>query len=146
MTGTGIKNTLLALVAGIGSIFAQWLGGWDAFLKTLVMFMLVDYITGIVAAFVFHKSGKTKNGAASSKECYKGIIKKMCMLALVGVSVGIDDLTGSNYIRSVTILFFLGNEGLSILENIGLMGLEYPQFVKTALEVIRERGDSDGKV
>ena len=146
MTGTGIKNTMLALIAGIGSIFSEWLGGWDLFLKTLVVFMTVDYVSGIAVAFIFHKSDKTDSGGASSKECYKGIVKKMCILALVGVSVSVDNLAGSNYIRSVTILFFLGNEGLSILENIGLMGLKYPRFVKTALEVIRERGDSDGEV
>ena len=142
MTGTG-KNMFLVIAASIGSMFAKWVGGWDAFMKTLVMFMLIDYVTGIIVAAVFHKSGKTKNGSASSKECYKGIIKKMCMLALVGVSVGVDKIVGTDYIRSVTILFFLGNEGLSILENMGLMGMKYPRFIRTALEVIRERGDAD---
>lgn len=143
MKGTAVKNFLLAVFAGIGSIFAQWLGGWDMFLKTLILFMVVDYITGIAVAFVFRKSDKTENGGASSRECYKGIVKKMCILALVGVSVSVDSLTGSNYIRSATIFFFLGNEGLSILENIGLMGMKYPAFIKKALEVIKETGDKD---
>ena len=105
--------------------------------------MVVDYITGIAVAFIFHKSDKTTNGGASSRECYKGIVKKMCILALVGVSVSVDNLAGSNYIRSATIFFFLGNEGLSILENIGLMGMKYPAFIKKALEVIKETGESD---
>ena len=143
MKGTAVKNFLLAVFAGIGSIFAQWLGGWDMFLKTLILFMVVDYITGIAVAFVFRKSDKTENGGASSRECYKGIVKKMCILALVGVSVSVDSLTGSNYIRSATIFFFLGNEGLSIIENIGLMGMKYPAFIKKALEVIKETGDKD---
>ena len=143
MNGVTSKNFILAALAGLGSIFSQWLGGWDGFLKTLVIFMLVDYITGITVAFVFHKSNKTNTGGASSKECYKGIIKKMCILALVGVSVSVDNIVGSNYIRSATILFFLGNEGLSILENIGLMGMKYPAFIKKALEVIKETGDND---
>lgn len=142
MKGVTVKNFMLALLAGIGSVFAEWLGGWDIFLKTLIIFMLVDYITGIAVAFVFHKSDKTKSGGASSRECYKGIVKKMCILALVGVSVSVDNLTGSNYIRSATIFFFLGNEGLSILENIGLMGMKYPAFIRKALEVIKETGDS----
>ena len=143
MNGVSIKNFLLAIFAGMGSIFSEWLGGWDVFLKALVMFMVIDYITGIAVAFVFHKSGKTKNGAASSKECYKGIVKKMCMLALVGISVAIDGISGTHYVRSATIFFFLGNEGLSILENVGLMGLNYPAFIKKALEVVKERGDMD---
>lgn len=143
MKGVTVKNFVLATLAGAGSIFSQWLGGWDIFLKTLVIFMLVDYITGIAVAFVFHKSDKTDSGGASSKECYKGIVKKMCILALVGVSVSVDNLAGSNYIRSATIFFFLGNEGLSILENIGLMGMKYPIFVRKALEVIKETGDKN---
>lgn len=143
MKGIASKNFILATLAGLGSVFSQWLGGWDMFLKTLVVFMLVDYVTGIAVAFVFHKSDKTDSGGASSKECYKGIVKKMCILALVGVSVSVDNLTGSNYIRSATIFFFLGNEGLSILENIGLMGMKYPVFVKKALEVIKETGEED---
>lgn len=146
MKGTAVKNFLLAVFAGIGSIFAQWLGGWDMFLKTLILFMVVDYITGIAVAFVFRKSDKTENGGASSRECYKGIVKKMCILALVGVSVSVDSLAGSNYIRSATIFFFLGNEGLSILENIGLMGMKYPAFIKKALEVIKETGDNDERI
>ena len=143
MKGITVKNLMLATLAGIGSVFAEWLGGWDMFLKTLVIFMLVDYVTGIAVAFVFHKSDKTKSGGASSRECYKGIVKKMCILALVGVSVSVDNLAGSNYIRSATIFFFLGNEGLSILENIGLMGMKYPAFIKKALEVIKETRDTD---
>ncbi len=142
MKGTAVKNFLLATFAGIGSVFSEWLGGWDVFLKTLVIFMIVDYVTGIAVAFVFHKSDKTDSGGASSKECYKGIVKKMCILALVGVSVSVDNLAGSNYIRSATIFFFLGNEGLSIIENIGLMGMKYPAFIKKALEVIKETGDN----
>ena len=107
------------------------------------MFMIMDYITGIAVAFVFHKSNKTNTGGASSTECYKGIVKKMCILALVGVSVAIDNMTGNHYIRSATIFFFLGNEGLSILENVGLMGMKYPGFIKKALEVIKEKSDED---
>ena len=141
-----MKNFFLAVLAGLGSVFSQWLGGWDLFLKTLVMFMVVDYITGLAVAFIFHKSDKTENGSASSKECYKGIVKKMCILALVGVSVAVDGISGTAYVRSATIFFFLGNEGLSILENIGLMGLEYPSFIKKALEVVKEGKDENEQV
>ncbi len=143
MKGVAAKNFILAAIAGTASLFTQWLGGWDIFLKTLVAFMIVDYVTGITVAFIFHKSDKTNTGGASSKECYKGIVKKMCVLALVGVGVSVDNITGSNYVRSATIFFFLGNEGLSILENIGLMGVKYPSFIKKALEVIKETGDND---
>lgn len=143
MNGNTIKNVVLAIFAGIGSVFARWLGGWDWLLKTLIAFMVVDYITGIAVAFIFHKSKKTKNGSASSRECYKGIVKKMCILALVGLSVAVDHISGTNYVRNATIFFFIGNEGLSVIENIGLMGLKYPAFIKKSLEVIKEKSEDD---
>lgn len=135
------KSFILILFASVGSILTQWLGGWDSFLKALIMFMVVDYITGIAVAFIFHASAKTKNGGASSKECFKGIVKKICIIALVGVAVSVDNISGTHYLRSATIFFFLGNEGLSILENVGLMGVPYPEFIKKALEVIKNKGE-----
>ena len=74
-----LKNICLAIFSAAGSIFAETFGGWDAFLKALVMFMAVDYITGMTVALVFHKSGKTKNGGASSSVGFKGIAKKICI-------------------------------------------------------------------
>ncbi len=143
MKGQTVKNVVLTAVAGVGSVIAESLGGWDVFLKTLLTFMIIDYITGLAVAFIFHKSRKTEGGGASSRECYKGIVKKMCILALVGVGVSVDNIAGCHYVRNATIFFFLGNEGLSILENIGLMGLKYPAFIKNALEIIKERTEKD---
>ena len=80
-----IKNTILAFLAALASVFSEALGGWDSFLKALVMFMIADYITGMVVALVFHKSQKTKNGGASSSVGYKGIVKKMCILILIAL-------------------------------------------------------------
>ena len=136
-----IKNIFLAIFAGAGSIFAHTFGGWDSFLKALVMFMIADYITGMSVALVFHKSRKTKNGGASSEVGYKGIVKKMCIFLLVALAVRVDEISGTHYVRSATIFFFLGNEGLSVLENLGLMGIPYPAFIKKALETIREKGE-----
>lgn len=130
------KNIILISLASLGSILAETFGGWDSFLKALVMFMTVDYITGMTVALVFHKSQKTKNGGASSQVGYKGIVKKVSVLLLVALAVKVDGISGTNYIRNATIFFFLGNEGLSVLENIGLMGVEFPEFLKKALEAI----------
>lgn len=141
MTGTNIKNLTLAIFAGVGSVLAETFGGWDSFLKALVMFMIVDYITGMVVALVFHKSQKTKNGGASSEVGYKGIIKKLCTFLLVALSVRMDEISGTHYIRNATIFFFLGNEGLSVIENLGLMGVPYPDFIKKALETLKDKGD-----
>lgn len=138
---TTVKNTILAVFAGLGSILAEAFGGWDAFLKALVMFMIADYITGMAVALVFHKSNKTKSGGASSEVGYKGIVKKICILLLISLAVRVDEISGTHYVRNAAIFFFLGNEGLSVIENIGLMGIEYPVFLKKALEAIKEKGE-----
>ncbi len=131
-----IKNVILIALAGLGSVLTETFGGWDSFLKALVMFMAVDYITGMTVALVFHKSQKTKNGGASSQVGYKGIVKKVCVLLLVALAVRVDEISGTHYIRNATIFFFLGNEGLSIIENLALMGIKYPDFLKKALEAL----------
>ena len=136
-----IKNTILAFFAAAGSILAETFGGWDSFLKALVMFMIADYITGMVVALVFHKSQKTKNGGASSSVGFKGIVKKMCIFILIALAVRVDEISGTHYVRSATIFFFLGNDGLSVVENLALMGVTYPESIKKALEAVKEKGD-----
>ena len=141
MKGTAIKNTVLFIVSAIGSFIAEHLGGFDTLMKALLMFMLVDYMTGLAVAFIFHKSTKTKNGGASSLVGFKGIVKKICMLLLVGLAVKLDVIIGVDYTRNLAIMFFIGNEGISVLENMGLMGVPYPEFLHKALEAMKEKGD-----
>lgn len=137
-----VKNITLAAFAGVGSVLAETFGGWDPFLKALVMFMAVDYITGMTVALVFHKSQKTKNGGASSEVGYKGIVKKICIFLLVALAVRVDKISQTHYMRNTTIFFFLGNEGLSVIENLALMGVPYPAFLKKALEALQEKSSS----
>ncbi len=136
-----IKNIILAVMSAVGGFFVSFLGGVDTVLKALLIFMAVDYLTGLAVAFVFHKSNKTPNGGASSKEGFKGIVKKLCMISLVGLAHELDVIMGADYIRSITIMFFLANEGLSILENMGLMGVKYNKFLVKALETLKDRAD-----
>lgn len=136
-----IKNIILAVMSAVGGFFVSFLGGVDTVLKALLIFMAVDYLTGVAVAFFFHKSNKTPNGGASSKEGFKGIVKKICMVMLVGLSHVLDVIMGVDYIRSITIMFFLANEGLSILENMGLMGVKYNKFLVKALEALKDRAD-----
>ena len=140
-----IKNTIVAVFSAIGGYIVSFLGGVDVTLKALIIFMLVDYLTGLAVAFIFHKSNKTPNGGASSKEGFKGIVKKICMLLLVGLAHELDVIMGADYIRSITIMFFLANEGLSILENMGLMGVKYNKFLIKALEAVRDKADISDK-
>ena len=140
-----LKNLLLFAVAGVGAVASSLLGGWDSLLKCLTVLMVIDYITGVATALVFHRSNKTLGGGASSKECFKGIVKKISILCLVAMAVCVDNISGTHYIRSVTIIFFIGNEGISVLENVGLMGIPYPAFLKKALEEIKKVECKEGE-
>ena len=145
MNGVQIKNIILISLSAAGSFISERLGGADRLLLALVMFMAVDYITGFAVAFIFHKSQKTKSGGASSLVGFKGIIKKICMLLMVALAHELDYIMGTEYTRVLAILFFIGNEGLSILENMGLMGVPYPEFMHKALEAMKDKGNDGEK-
>lgn len=139
-----VKNGVLAMLAVVGSAVSSAFGGWDGFLQILIAMMVCDYITGILVAGIWKRSGKTKNGALSSSVGFKGIVKKCMILMLVWLAVMMDNAMGVHVARTAVCLFFIGNEGLSLLENIGLMGVPYPAFLKNALEQLKQRGD-EGK-
>ena len=138
MNGTHGKNIILFIISMIGGVIVDFLGGVDTALISLFFFMAVDYITGMALAFIFHKSKKTSGGGASSKEGFKGIVKKICMLLLIGLAHEVDVVMGVTHARAMAIMFFIGNEGLSVLENVGLMGIKYPDFMVKALETLKE--------
>ena len=139
------KNGVLAALAAIGGFVSHALGGWDAALQVLIGFMAADYITGLMIAAFWKRSNKSVSGALDSKASFQGLCKKGIVLALVWLGVMLDNATGFNYIRAAIILFFIGNEGLSLLENIALMGVPFPGFLKRMLEVMRDNGDN-GKI
>lgn len=141
MNGVQTKNVILFVLSMIGSFIVKFLGGVDTVLIALILFMAVDYITGLAVALIFHKSKKTAGGGASSKECLKGIVKKLSMLLLVGLAHELDVIMGIDYTRTMAILFLIGNEGLSVLENMGLMGITYPAFLIKALESLKDKND-----
>jgi len=135
-----IKNTILSFLAVAGSTIAWLLGGWNSALQALVIFMALDLVSGLAVALVFKKSTKTETGAAESNACFKGIIRKVAILIAVIFAVQLDQMMGSAQLcRTAVIFFFLGNEGLSIVENLGLMGVPMPQAVINALEVLRNK-------
>lgn len=137
----GVKHLALGGLAAAGSLLANALGGWDAGIQTLLWLMAADYLTGMVVAGVFRRSGKSESGALDSRAGFKGLCRKGAMLLAVLVAVRLDALAGEGqYARTAVVLFFAGNEGLSILENLGLMGVPYPPFLRQALEVFVKKG------
>lgn len=141
-----LKNWGLVTWAALGSLVANTLGGWTADMKVLVFMMGADYLTGILVAALWQRSDKSRTGALDSKAGFRGLCKKGVILLLVWLGVLLDEALGVSYVRTAVILFFLGNEGLSLLENIGLMGVPFPAFLKNALEALRDKGDKGGAV
>ena len=110
------------------------LGGIDIALQSLLIVIVIDYLTGIASAIY--------NKELSSKMGFKGIIKKFSYLLVVALSVVIDNLLGqSGLIRSLVIYFFVSNDGLSIIENMAEMNIKLPQKLIDALEQIKKKGE-----
>ena len=144
MTPLTIKNIILTALAAAGTGIATALGGWDMALQALLAIMAIDIITGLMVALVWKKSGKSESGAADSRAMFKGLMRKVVIVMVVCLAQQIDQSTGLNGIlRLGAILFFTGNEGLSIIENAGLMGVPMPAIIKNALEQLRKKGDAE---
>ncbi len=135
-----MKNMICAAVGVVGSLVASAFGGWSASLTTLLILMLVDYVTGLVVAGVFHKSPKSQNGGLESKAGLKGLLRKCTVLLLVLIAHRLDLAVGASYIRDAVCIAFVVNELLSIVENAGLMGLPIPSVITNAIEVLKHRG------
>lgn len=140
-TAVHIKNAICGALAVAGGAVTSLLGGWDITLQVLLCCMAVDYITGLIVAGVFHNSGKSATGALESRAGFKGLVRKCAVLLLVFLAALLDTYTGHSFVRPAVCLFFVANEGLSILENIGLMGVPYPAFLKNMLEALKKQGD-----
>ena len=136
------KVWLLGLLGAVGAFISTLFGGWDAALTTLLIFMAIDYLSGIVVAGVFKKSGKSETGALESRAGLKGICKKGMMLLVVLVAVRLDMMSGTNFLRDAVIIAFVANEALSIMENAGLMGVKWPPVISNAIDVLKKKGES----
>ena len=131
------------MIGVIGSTVAALFGGWDAALVTLVIFMGIDYLTGLIVAGVFHNSEKTANGALESRAGWKGLCRKGVTLLVVLVACRLDLVMGSSFIRDAVVIAFIANETISIVENAGLMGVPIPGVVVRASEILKKQAESE---
>lgn len=116
--------------AAFGAAFLNFFGGHDILFSALVYMMILDYVSGIAAA-VYRK---TRPVGLSSALCFKGILKKVMILVIVAAAHQVDAVVGKDMLtRSMVILFFLGNEGISILEHAASVGLPVPGILKDQL-------------
>lgn len=136
------KSFFLIGLGAIGSVISELFGGWTSAMTTLVIFMLIDYITGILVAAVFKKSNKTEDGGLESKAGWKGLIRKFSTLLIVLISIRLDIIFNTTIISNCVVFTFLANELLSLLENVGLMGIPLPSVLTEVISVLNKKGKS----
>lgn len=134
-----MKNITCAIFGIVGSFVASVFGGWSAALSTLLIFMAIDYISGLIVAGVFHTSPKSDNGTLESRAGWKGLIRKCMTLLAVLIGARLDILLGTAYIKDALVIAFCVNELLSIIENWGLMGLPMPKVMSDAVELLKSK-------
>ncbi len=136
-----MKQEFLIIIGAIGGAISSLFGGFTTSLQTLIIFMAIDYITGLIVAGVFKKSTKTESGELNSNAGFKGLIKKGYMLLMVLVAYRLQEVTGFDYIKDTVIIAFIVNEVVSLIENAGLMGVPIPNVLKKAIEVLKTKDD-----
>lgn len=130
-------NILYSIVGAVGGFVAMVFGGWSDALITLIVFMALDYVTGLIVAGIFKKSKKSENGALESRAGFKGLCRKGVALMIVLVAVRLDIIMHTTYIKDAVIIAFVANESISIIENAGLMGIPVPGIIARAIDVLR---------
>ena len=131
-------NTIQLAFTALGGWLGWFLGGCDGLLIALVAFVVIDYITGIMCAFI--------DRSLSSEVGFKGIFKKVLIFLMVGVAniLDVEVIGTGSVLRTAVIFFYLSNEGVSLMENAAHLGLPIPEKLKDVLEQLHDRNDKDG--
>lgn len=139
-----MKNLFYTIIGVLGSLLTSLFGGWDDAIVTLLIFMAVDYITGLIVAGVFHASNKSPNGSLESRAGWKGLCRNGVTLLVVLVATRLDMAIGTHYIRDAVVIAFVANEALSIIENAGLMGIPIPEVIIRMIDVLKKHSEDGG--
>ena len=130
-------NYIRVVMSVTGGVIASALGGCDMLLTVLATCVAFDYISGVVLA--------VKQGKLNSRVGFFGIVKKALIFVVVIIAHLLDQLTGLDAIRSITVLFYISNEGISILENLGKLGVEIPKKIRDVLEQLEDKDDDNSE-
>ena len=134
---TDTKAVILGGAAIAGGAISQAFGGWDSAMMTLLIFMAIDYLSGLIVAGVFHSSDKSETGTLNSAACWQGLLKKGMTLVIVLVAARLDIVLGTAFVRDAVVIAYVVNETISIIENAGLMGLPVPDVIMQAIEQLQ---------
>lgn len=130
-------NTIQLIFTAVGGWLGYFLGGCDGLLYALVAFVIIDYITGVMCAI----NDKT----LSSEVGFRGICRKVLIFLLVGIAniLDVQVIGTGSVLRTAVIFFYISNEGVSLLENAAHLGLPVPEKIKTVLEQLHDRSESE---
>ena len=134
-----MKETVCTSIGLVGSMIISLLGGWDAPMKALIICMIIDYLSGLAVAGIFHKSKKSENGALNSRSGLKGLCMKCMILFIIVAIVQVGKVLNVDWLRNATIIGFILNEFISIVENAGLMGMRLPKPVFKAIDILNDK-------
>ena len=137
-----LQGTICTGIGIIGAFIASLYGGWTDGMTTLLMFMAIDYIMGLLVAGIWHKSKKTEDGRLESRAGWKGLVRKGVTMLIVLVAARLDMTIGTTVIRDTAVIGFVANEGISIIENAGQMGVPLPAVIVNALEVLKNQAEN----
>lgn len=126
---SALKLGLTTIIGAIG----WFIGGYDTMMIALLLFMVIDYLSGIMCAVI--------NKKLSSEVGFKGIFKKIMIILLVGITNLLGLATNIEGLRYIVISFYLANEGISIIENASILGLPVPEKVKDVLEQLKTKSE-----
>ena len=141
-----MKRVICTAVGMVGGFIASLFGGWSTGLVTLLIFMSIDYLSGLIVAGVFHNSPKTGTGTLESSAGWKGLCRKCMTLLFVLIAYRLDLELSTNYIRDAVIIGLMANELISIVENAGLMGIPLPPVITKAIDVLTKNAESDNQI
>lgn len=136
-------SPLIETLGFIGGVISTILGGWDAGIAALLIAMGADYITGLVVAGVFHKSPKTADGTIESHAGWKGLCRKGGTLLVILVAAQLDKVLGTTFVRDGVVIAYLVNETISLIENLGLMGVPMVAPLEKALGLLKGRAEKE---
>lgn len=139
-----MKHLALFSAGAVGSVIASFFGGWSAAMTTLLIFMIIDYVSGLIVAGVFHKSTKSETGSLESRAGLKGLCRKGAMLLVVLIACRLDIMMTTTYIKDMVCIAFILNELISIVENFGLMGVPMPQVIIKAIDILKKNTSEKG--
>lgn len=132
-------NTIQLVFAVIGGWLGYFLGGCDGLLYALIAFVIIDYVTGVMCAVNDH--------VLSSEVGFRGICRKVLIFLLVGIAniLDVSVIGAGSVLRTAVIFFYISNEGLSLVENAAHLGLPVPEKIKSVLEQLHDRAESEDK-